>query len=187
MEPPSHDDYPFTFACRRSGNCCARPEGMVRVTAADITAIAGHLGMSEAGVRSRYVAPSGDRLVNGLGTRCVFLQESGAEAGDLSGDLSGDEHRDLSGDLSGDEHRDLSGDEHGDLSGDEHGDLSGDLSGDEHGDLSGGHASCGIYPVRPERCRTWPFWPELRDSPETLAEALRFCPGLQVRTRPGQR
>lgn len=112
--------WPFDFACRRSGNCCAQPGGMVRVDAARIAAMAAHLGVSEAGFRSRYVAPSGDRLVDGLGGRCVFLDD-GREAG------------------------------------------------------------CRVYPVRPERCRSWPFWAELRDDAALRAEAERLCPGIAPR------
>jgi hypothetical protein len=67
--------FPFRFRCRRSGNCCARPEGVVRVTPDDVARISAHLGMSEAAFRSRYVAASGDRLADGLGPRCVFLAE----------------------------------------------------------------------------------------------------------------
>jgi hypothetical protein len=59
--------FPFRFRCRRSGNCCARPEGTVRVSEADVARIAAHLGMKDAAFRSRYVAASGDRLVDGLG------------------------------------------------------------------------------------------------------------------------
>lgn len=110
--------YPFRFACRRSGNCCSRPGGVVRVDAGDVARIAGHLGLSEGAFRSRYVAATGNRLAEGLGGRCVFLEDG---------------HR----------------------------------------------ARCTIYPVRPERCRTWPFWPELRDSPEDLAQACRLCPGIE--------
>ncbi len=113
-------DYPFTFACRRSGNCCAVPGGVVRVTADDVAAIAAHLGLSAAAVRSRYVAASGDRLVDGFGSRCVFLAD-------------------------------------------------------------GAEASCTIYPVRPQKCRDWPYWPELRDDPQLLAKALRTCPGMTPR------
>ena len=112
--------WPFTFRCRRSGNCCARPEGVVRVDAEDITRIATQLGLEERGFRARYLAPSGDRLKDGLGNRCVFLTE-------------------------------------------------------------GAEPSCAIYPVRPERCRSWPFWPELRDDPAALAAAARMCPGLELR------
>lgn len=110
--------FPFRFRCQRSGNCCARPEGVVRVSSADITRIAAHLGMSEAAVRSRYVAATGDRLADGLGHRCVFLED-------------------------------------------------------------GSHASCSIYPARPERCRSWPFWDEHRD-PAALAAAARICPGIAL-------
>jgi Fe-S-cluster containining protein len=110
--------FPFRFRCRRSGNCCARPEGVVRVNDAEVERIAAHLGLSTAAVRSRYVAASGDRLVDGLGQRCVFLED-------------------------------------------------------------GPHASCTIYPARPERCRTWPFWDEHRD-PAALAAAARVCPGIQL-------
>lgn len=34
---------------------------------------------------------------------------------------------------------------------------------------------CGIYPVRPEQCRTFPFWPYFKDHPE---EAFAECPGV---------
>lgn len=116
-----HDAYPFEFQCQRSGNCCARPDGIVRVGPADVAAIAAHLGLSEVATRSRFVAPPGDRLKDGLGSRCIFLEEGRDGAG------------------------------------------------------------CSIYPVRPEQCRTWPYWPELRDSPEELAEAMRMCPGIRRR------
>ncbi|MBX3465076.1 MAG: YkgJ family cysteine cluster protein [Planctomycetes bacterium] len=72
--------FPFAFACRRSGNCCAIPGGFVRVTAAEATAIAAHLALSPAAFASRYLQPDGQRLKEGLGHRCVFLQD-GAEAG----------------------------------------------------------------------------------------------------------
>ena len=46
--------------------------------------------------------------------------------------------------------------------------------------LHDGHrAGCRVYPVRPERCRTWPDWQELRSSREELDSAIRLCPGLQ--------
>ena len=97
---------------------------MVRVTADEAAAIAAHLGLTADGFRSRYVSPTGDRLKEGLGGRCVFL-EDGAVAG------------------------------------------------------------CGIYPVRPHKCRTWPYWSELAESADALAEAARLCPGIEVRDRQG--
>lgn len=109
--------FPFRFACRRSGNCCARPEGVVRVAPDEVRRLAAFLGLSEPAFRSRHLAASGDRLAEGLGGRCVFLED-------------------------------------------------------------GREARCGVYPVRPERCRTWPFWPELRDDPQALREARRLCPGI---------
>ena len=84
----------------------------------DVARIASHLEMGEAAFRSRYVAASGDRLVEGLGPRCVFLED-------------------------------------------------------------GRHATCSVYPARPERCRSWPFWDEHRD-PAALAAAARVCPGIQL-------
>ena len=116
-DPPAND-FPFRFRCQRSGNCCSRPGGTVRVGPDDVTRIAAHLEMTEAAFRSRYVAASGDRLNAGTSDRCVFLED-------------------------------------------------------------GSHTSCGIYEVRPERCRTWPFWEELRQRGE-LAEAARLCPGIEL-------
>ena len=90
----------------------------MRVAPEDVSRIAEHLGLSEQAFRSRYLAATGDRLVGGLGGRCVFLED-------------------------------------------------------------GALTRCRIYPVRPERCRSWPFWPELRDSKQALREACRFCPGIE--------
>ncbi len=41
-----------------------------------------------------------------------------------------------------------------------------------------GKAKCGIYPVRPVQCRTWPFWPENTDKPSDWHRAARTCPGI---------
>ena len=45
----------------------------------------------------------------------------------------------------------------------------------------GRETRCRIYPARPKQCRTWPYWPELLRSPETLREAMRCCPGIEPR------
>ena len=74
--------------------------------------------MTVAGFRSRYLVAGGDRLVEGLGGRCVFLRD-------------------------------------------------------------GAEAACGIYAVRPAKCRSWPFWPELREPGPALDEAMRLCPGIE--------
>jgi Fe-S-cluster containining protein len=73
------EGFPFRFWCRRSGNCCAIPGGIVRVTRDEAEAIAALLGMSASAFASRYLRPDGEHLVDGLGNRCVFLQD-GAEA-----------------------------------------------------------------------------------------------------------
>jgi len=116
-------DFPFRFRCRRSGNCCARPEGLVRVSPADITQIADHLRMSEAAVRARFVSASGDRLIDAAGGRCPFLED-------------------------------------------------------------GRHTSCRIYAVRPQKCRSWPFWEEFLHDPRALRDAARLCPGIELSSPP---
>ncbi len=65
----------FRFRCRRSGNCCARPAGVVRVTDAEVGAMAAARSMSTAGFRSRFVDPRGDRLRDGPGGRCPMLAD----------------------------------------------------------------------------------------------------------------
>lgn len=37
---------------------------------------------------------------------------------------------------------------------------------------------CSIYPVRPEQCQTWPFWPENMDRRVWEQEIAAFCPGI---------
>lgn len=43
----------------------------------------------------------------------------------------------------------------------------------------GAQARCTIYPVRPQKCRDWPFWPELLRDPALLRLVERTCPGIQ--------
>jgi len=71
----TRNGFPFRFSCRRSGNCCSIPGGVVRVSAKEVEAIAALLGIDAAAFRSRYVHPDGERLKDGLGNRCVFLQD----------------------------------------------------------------------------------------------------------------
>jgi uncharacterized protein len=37
---------------------------------------------------------------------------------------------------------------------------------------------CRIYSVRPNQCRTWPFWPSNLASPNAWNEAAQGCPGI---------
>ncbi|HSI35125.1 MAG: YkgJ family cysteine cluster protein [Phycisphaerae bacterium] len=37
---------------------------------------------------------------------------------------------------------------------------------------------CGIYPVRPLQCRTWPFWDGNLISKDDWAHAAKRCPGM---------
>lgn len=39
---------------------------------------------------------------------------------------------------------------------------------------------CAIYDVRPEQCRTFPFWPYYKDRPE---EVSAECPGVMINDR----
>jgi len=52
---------------------------------------------------------------------------------------------------------------------------SGDCCFLRHAD---GKRICGIYPVRPLQCRTWPFWDVNLESPDDWNEAARDCPGM---------
>ncbi len=38
---------------------------------------------------------------------------------------------------------------------------------------------CKIYPVRPEKCKTYPNWPELWETPEAILQELALCKGLK--------
>ncbi len=37
---------------------------------------------------------------------------------------------------------------------------------------------CSIYEVRPQQCRTWPFWPSNIEEPTSWALAGARCPGI---------
>ena len=41
-----------------------------------------------------------------------------------------------------------------------------------------GRKRCSIYPVRPNQCRTWPFWASNLQSPHAWNEAAQSCPGI---------
>lgn len=77
--PERRAGFPFAFACRRSGNCCAIPGGFVRVSRDEAQQIAAFLGIDTAAFQSRYVQGDGVTLKDGLGGRCVFLRD-GAQA-----------------------------------------------------------------------------------------------------------
>jgi Fe-S-cluster containining protein len=38
--------------------------------------------------------------------------------------------------------------------------------------------TCGIYPVRPQQCRTWPFWESNLSSPDAWNRAALRCYGM---------
>lgn len=41
-----------------------------------------------------------------------------------------------------------------------------------------GKRTCSIYSVRPQQCRTWPFWPENLKSSTAWGRAGATCPGM---------
>ena len=41
-----------------------------------------------------------------------------------------------------------------------------------------GQKKCGIYSVRPQQCRTWPFWTSNLSSPNTWNQAGQSCGGI---------
>ena len=43
---------------------------------------------------------------------------------------------------------------------------------------SGGQKKCAIYPVRPNQCRTWPFWTNNLASPDDWNVEARTCDGM---------
>ncbi len=47
-----------------------------------------------------------------------------------------------------------------------------------------GKAMCGIYPVRPTQCRTWPFWNQNLKSPHSWDLAAERCPGMKAAEGP---
>ncbi len=40
---------------------------------------------------------------------------------------------------------------------------------------------CGIYDVRPEQCKTYPFWPFFKDNPEVV---IKECIGIVLKKNP---
>ena len=43
---------------------------------------------------------------------------------------------------------------------------------------NGSSTSCSIHQVKPNQCRTWPFWSSNLRSPERWNAAARMCPGM---------
>jgi hypothetical protein len=41
-----------------------------------------------------------------------------------------------------------------------------------------GKKECVIYPVRPNQCRTWPFWPNNLSNPDAWNRTAKKCPGI---------
>jgi Fe-S-cluster containining protein len=42
----------------------------------------------------------------------------------------------------------------------------------------GDKKGCLIYPVRPNQCRNWPFWPSNLANPDAWNDVARRCPGI---------
>ena len=119
------DGWPFSFACRRSGNCCTRPDGRVRIAATDVEALAEETDLSPSGFASRWLVagPDGDFLLKlEADGSCPFVS------------------------------------------------------------FERGRASCNVYRARPEHCRSFPYWQDLRSDGPALREVARFCPGLEFNT-----
>jgi Fe-S-cluster containining protein len=49
-----------------------------------------------------------------------------------------------------------------------------------------GRRGCSIYDVRPQQCRTWPFWPENLKTPKHWQRAAVRCPGMTAGGLRGQ-
>jgi uncharacterized protein len=49
----------------------------------------------------------------------------------------------------------------------------------------GAQAGCSIYPVRPHKCRDWPFWPEILSNASLLQLVQRTCPGISPKPTGG--
>lgn len=37
---------------------------------------------------------------------------------------------------------------------------------------------CSIYPVRPQQCKTYPFWSSIVESQESWDNEAKYCPGI---------
>ena len=44
--------------------------------------------------------------------------------------------------------------------------------------IKDGCRGCAVYPVRPNQCRTWPFWDSNLSSPDAWNIAAMRCPGI---------
>lgn len=44
--------------------------------------------------------------------------------------------------------------------------------------LLDGEGGCTVHAVKPEQCKTFPFWDELLDDQSAWEQAKQFCPGL---------
>ena len=65
------------FACVDCGQCCTGAPGVVRMTDAEVPALAGHLGISPKTVKEKYLSPTDDgwRIKETPNGDCVFFDE----------------------------------------------------------------------------------------------------------------
>ncbi len=47
--------------------------------------------------------------------------------------------------------------------------------------VDGQEAACSIHEVKPQKCRDWPFWPEVLEDEALLRLVPRTCPGISPR------
>ncbi len=46
--------------------------------------------------------------------------------------------------------------------------------------LLGEERRCTVHPVKPQQCKSWPFWEEMVDDRDQWAKAKSYCPGLDA-------
>ncbi len=155
---PKHQWYHngLSFACVGCGNCCSGPEeGYIFATENEIQQIANYLNITPAQLKKQYMKRIGLRysfIEKQPSKDCIFLRETHYSNDNSKPDK--DNQTDKSS-------------------------RTGKYNGSDQVERPGNTGkSCGIYPVRPTQCRTWPFWKINLHSPKIWDDLKYDCPGI---------
>jgi Fe-S-cluster containining protein len=138
------------FTCTTCGNCCTGGPGFVWVTDEEIERAAAHLQVGVKEFRRLFT-----RRVTGKVSFKEVRRTNGLHDCVFLTELPADRPPGAAGESGG---------------------GTRELGPDEPVPL--GRRVCGIYPVRPLQCRTWPFWPENMRTKASWNRAAKGCPGM---------
>jgi Fe-S-cluster containining protein len=162
------------FACTQCGNCCTGGPGYVWISRPEIVRLAEYLKLTPEQTVERYCRKIDGRFslreTRGAGGLwdCVFLREEESPIENGASEDGAPEDRTAKDRTSHARAAGISTTK----------DLTPSEPQPQPAAIRQKRRVCGIYPARPQQCRTWPFWDSNLRSRQAWEAAGRHCHGI---------